>query len=265
MKRLAFLLFGHMRSYKFTHASFNSILDNLKEKYECDTFVHTWDCLEPQTVTWHEGYLKTSHELVDKSEITSLYNPTDILVETQTIKNPNKTIFHNQCEEGVLYSQYSRYMVNELKKQYEKINKFKYDVVVVSRPDIIYYENLIDSELEDTESLWLCKVFLGSASDILCFSGSENIDKLCDFYNHFSSTSQEGATNLESVFQNYLNTLNLNKKTSKYCMPRDWKITRSWWGEDKNPSPGTKDHRIWDKSTGTKEINENDAYSHFRK
>ncbi len=47
-------------------------------------------------------------------------------------------------------------------------------------------------------------------------------------------------------------------------MPRDWKITRSWWGGDKNPSPGTTDHRIWDKSIGTKEINENDTYSYFR-
>jgi hypothetical protein len=263
MKKLAFLFFGHMRSYRFTHQSFSTIMSNLSKEYDCDTFIHTWDELEAPTRSHHDANLRTPHEIVDKSEIVSLYNPVDILIETQVIENPNKVIFHNQCEEGVLYAQYSRYMVNELKKQYEKLNNFKYDVVIMSRPDIIYYQKFLDSELKSPELLWLGQVYLGGASDIVYFSSSENIDSACEFYKHFNSTPK--SHNLETTWENYLNTLKINKKVSKYCMPRDWKITRSWWGEDKNPSPGHPTDLIWDRPTGTKEINENEFYKYFRR
>ena len=263
MKRLAFLFFGHMRSYKFTHPSFSNIINDLKKEYECDTFIHTWDYLEPQTSSHHDSHLKLQPEHIDKSQITSLYSPIDILVETQTIKNPNKTIFNNQCEDGVLYAQYSRYMVNELKRQYEKLNNFEYDVVIMSRPDIIYYQNFLHSELKDSESLWVCQVYLGHASDILYFSNSKNINNVCKFYRHFDSTPK--SDNLEATWEKYLDTLTLNRKVSKYCMPRDWKITRTWGGEDKNPSPGHPTNLIWDKTTGTREINENESYKYFRR
>jgi len=251
-----------MRSYELTHQSFNEVLNDLKTEYECDVFVHTWNELEPKTSTWHEGYLKVKSGDVDRDRILSIYNPVSCLIEEQNIRNPSKTIFYNQCEEGVLYAQYSRYKVNELKKQHEKLHSFRYDVVIVSRPDIIYYRNLLHEELQNPESLWVSQVFLGGASDILFLSNSENIDKVCKFYNHFHETRK--SSNVESTLENYLRTLGLERKTSRYCMPRDWKIVRSWWGEDKNPSPGTSDHRIWDKNVGTEEINRNDQYSYFR-
>ena len=262
MKKIAFLLHGHMRSFEFTHQSFNAVLNDLKTKYECDVFIHTWNELEPRTPTWHEGYLKVQSIDVDEDRILSIYDPVRCLVEKQDIKNPDRTIFHNQCEEGVLYAQYSRYKVNELKKQYEKLHDFRYDIVIVSRPDIIYYQNFLHEELQNHEFLWVSQVFLGGGSDILFASNSEKIDKVCEFYNHFHETPK--SHNVESTLENYLRTVNLQKKTSRYCMPRDWKITRSWWGEDKNPSPGTSDHRIWDKNVGTREIDQNNQYAYFR-
>lgn len=262
MKKLAFLFFGHMRSYEFTHPSFLKVLNNLKNYYKCDVFIHTWDELEPLTPTHHDGFKKVINRKVIKNEISSIYSPTDILVEKQVIKHPNKTIFHNQCEEGILYTQYSRYKVNELKKQHEILHNFKYDIVIMSRPDIIFYQNFLNSELKDSNSLWLSQVFLGGASDILYFSNSKNIDKVCEFYNQFNSIPK--SHNIESTWEIFLKYLNLNIQISKYCMPRDWKITRSWWGEDQNPSPGTSDHKAWDKFIGTKEINQNSKYSYYR-
>lgn len=264
MKKLAFLFFGHMRSYDFTHQSFNFLKNSLKNKYECDVFIHTWNFLEPQTPTWHEGYLKVDNRPIDVEKIKSIYTPVNMLVEEQDIQNPDKTIFHNQCEEGVLYYQYSRYKVNELKKEHEKNNGFEYDAVVMSRPDIIYYNGLFFNELEKTEFLWMCQVFLGGASDVLYFSDTKKIDKVCQFYNHFHETKK--CHNTENTLMNYLSSIHpdIDIKTSKYCMPRDWKITRSWWGKDLNPSPGTEDHRIWDRFVGQKEIESNNAYSYYR-
>ena len=55
----------------------------------------------------------------------------------------------------------------------------------MSRPDIIYYNGLFSNELEKQEFLWMCQVFLGGASDVLYFSDTKKIDKVCQFYNHF--------------------------------------------------------------------------------
>jgi len=268
MKRLAFLLFGHMRSYEITNTSFRRVLGLLNKTYDCDVFIHTWNYMEPETPTWHDGPSKLKNKPISTDEIVSIYNPKTMLIEKQKIKNPNHTVLINQCYEGLKYSTYSRYKANELKKQHEKDTGLKYDVAIMSRPDVIYYTNFLEEELARPEMLWLCQVFCnGAANDIISFSSSSNIDKLCQY--HFSYDTilfENNFQNNEGTFNYYIDSLGIDTKVSKYCMPRDWKITRSWWSKDYNPPPEyAHDPMTWSQSAGADEINNNEQYTYFRR
>jgi hypothetical protein len=251
-----------MRSYELTYKSFHNIVNYLKDNYEVDVFVHTWNMLEPETATHHNGPSKVKNREIKEEEIWSTYNPKAILIEKQKIKN-DKTVLHNQSLQGLVYAEYSKYRVNELKKEKNK----DYDVVICSRPDVIYYNPFYIEELEKNDRLWKCSVFHnGAASDVVMFGGSSIIDQVREYYFSYEVLlSTFNYDNNEKYFDSYINDLDINIENSKYCMPRDWKLTRSWWGQDYDLHPDAiEDPYTWSKESAEEAISSVEFFKRFR-
>ena len=70
----------------------------------------------------------------------SFYKPKNHIVEQQRVDIAPQGLSH---EEFVHYSMfYSIWKANELKKEYEKKNNFKYDCVIKSRFDVALFDKL---------------------------------------------------------------------------------------------------------------------------
>ncbi|HFS5121392.1 TPA: hypothetical protein ACICM5_001667, partial [Campylobacter jejuni] len=133
MKYLAIQLYGHLRTYEYTHASFikNIIKPNLKDGWIVDVFMHTWDTLSSSEKSWHQNKFIFDERKLSNSEIRiikEIYNPKKILIE------------HLNKNEYGLHKTVSR--VNALREEYEKKYKIKYDFILYTRPDIIFYKEL---------------------------------------------------------------------------------------------------------------------------
>ena len=265
--KLAILLHGHMRSYEKTFSSYKKMLRKLKKQFErCDVFLHTWDTKEPNTKTWHP-IPPDINDVITEDTVQNMYTPTKMLLESQIIEKPNKTLF-GICYEGLKYSAYSAYAANNLKKDFEKENNFVYDVVIKIRPDVEFYTDFFLEELQENDCIWTCQQFTKrSAIDVVVFSNSESMNKVCDYYEKFDDLMKNldkisndlRSMNNESVFDYYLGCLAETKKVSKYVMPRDWRLFRSWW-----PRGHRVGHRKWDRMLATKEIDKFKKYEYFR-
>lgn len=252
-----------MRSYEQTNSSFKRVVGNLKKKFDlCDIFIHTWDTKEPESKTWHSGPpLGFKNTEIEEKGIRDIYNPVDILVESQKIKYP-KLLLHGTCYEAVKNVWYSMYMANKLKKKQEDKNKCKYDVVIKVRPDVEFFDDFLFEELEVNDNIWYCQQFTKrSASDVIFFTNSKNMDLVAEYYIKFDKLSCIGNVNsTESIFNYYLDNLGVPTCVSKFVMPRDWRICRSWW------EPGHRvGHRKWDPELASEDINQIKRFEYFRR
>ena len=85
-KRLAIQFFGHTRTYKKTYESFfkNIVEPNLKDGWEVDIFIHTWDMSSSSDRSWHNGQDLFDIHLLSQDDIENIrkiYNPKKFLVE----------------------------------------------------------------------------------------------------------------------------------------------------------------------------------------
>jgi hypothetical protein len=130
--KVAFGLFGFIRTYERTYKSLNKVLKDV----DADLYIHTWDYTdnlnswhglnsEPQKTRKYLARLKSiyNHNLVDFN-ITSQDDMLNCLVFTDYIGR-----------NGIIGHQYHMWLsvLNVLKLAYSKSN---YDFVVITRPDI---------------------------------------------------------------------------------------------------------------------------------
>ena len=75
--RIGVVLFGHLRSYKDTHSSFEKFKKELSQKGDVDFFCHTWDVKESLSPAWWKTNEKDNAlpPLVDETEFVSMYAP----------------------------------------------------------------------------------------------------------------------------------------------------------------------------------------------
>ena len=264
-----------MRSYQLTHPSFHTALKELKEEFDlCDIFIHTWDMQEPKNTTWkYPKFMKApenfKNKIITKKDICNVYNPTKLIIEKQDIKQVKTE--KKPIKDKVYtwkYIWYSFFKANELKKQYEAENNFKYDVVIKIRPDVQFFSNFFIDELKLNQKIWYCQIFKKrAASDIILFSSSENMDCVSDFYLFFDDiwSNLSGKNNYrynrkrECSFNDYLEKLEQPTVVSKFVMPRDWRLFRSWWQLDQQTQ-----HEKWDRELAIKAIAADKRYSYFQ-
>lgn len=163
---------GELRSIDKTYPILKDKLMNRFSDY--DIFYHTWND-DPDLYKLH---------YIEKDEHTK-----NILIENR-LTLPEREIFHKNKRsevfvQGMLRQLYCLKMCNNLKKNYENENNFKYDIVVRARPDLLIVNN---TSLERTVETWDYKNYVyttdhddhGGYNDRFYFSNSENMDFLLD-------------------------------------------------------------------------------------
>ena len=166
--KIAILLFGHMRTYAYCVPFLKK---NLLSCYDCDVFIHTWDTFESSTLKWDKRQgLSEKLSLATLEHIENQYKPKKMLVESQLIKNDeiiNSLIDSKKVSfTGMQYMLESLYKVNSLRKEYQKEKNIKYDLIIVTRPDIAIYNKLpLEASLREASMLGYeidrCRFFAG--------------------------------------------------------------------------------------------------------
>ncbi|WP_086270442.1 coiled-coil domain-containing protein, partial [Campylobacter devanensis] len=128
-KRLAIQFFGHTRTYKKTYESFfkNIVEPNLKDGWQIDIFIHTWDMSSNSDRSWHSGQDLFDIHLLSQDDIENIrkiYNPKKFLVE--------------HLQEDAYGGGESKKRGNRLRESYEKENSVKYDYILYTRMDILF-------------------------------------------------------------------------------------------------------------------------------
>ena len=140
--RIAVIFGGQLRTGVETSKSVLNFLGDYLPN--CDFFVHTWDI-----TSYKNGDYKNSHS--DSFDWESIKLKDDYLQEFLKIYKPLKyevtpfLKFREEIENSEDYLMpawaYSFWKSNELKKEYENENNFKYDYVIKLRGDLIFWPN----------------------------------------------------------------------------------------------------------------------------
>lgn len=233
--KLALLLYGHLRTYKQCYLNLHKFFLN---QHNVDVFIHTWDETEAKTISWHSDHMPVSR--TNENEIVQIYKPTQLRIEHQPETPHDKTSRGtNISSRGQQFMLYSLHASNELKRQYEIDNNFKYDAIVKIRPDILLNSNLPIKPVKHNQvliagnkktPLFSNRVYDYQACDIINISSSDNMNTICDVYNHFHKFYEQPPPKEiihHSPFVNFMmyNKLQLDMLNYKYNV--DWTIRRA--------------------------------------
>jgi len=196
--RVALLLQGQYRNAK---ECFPSIKKQILDVHNPDVFISSWH--NPGTII--NSYNLYSQGPPDDStiaDIIEMYNPTSFLLEdySRTIKDlfqkrqkeiedtisPSELSYQRQWVnlfnvEGMWYKIYT---VNQLKKEYEKLHEFKYDLVIKGRFDLEFLEEFKIPEVTDNDIVIPKGYGFGGYCDLLAAGTSKAMDYYCDIYNY---------------------------------------------------------------------------------
>jgi hypothetical protein len=217
MKKIALCLSGHLRSFKEAAPSLKkAIID----KYKPFIFMHTW------VLKSFDG-VRDSKEIegISDKEIKEVYSPINTLeIENPRIFDINPYIIAHKPPElrnpqipvSMFYGIWS---ANELKKEFENLVGWRFDVVIRSRPDLIFNNELdIDNFDPSAVSLPNFGDYRGYA-DQLAYGSSEIMDQYSNVFNVYSSYFDGSNTaarwlNAEYLLKYHLDRLKIPIKRS---------------------------------------------------
>jgi hypothetical protein len=190
--RIAVCLHGQLRTGVRAYPNIKRFIGNLWN--QCDFFIHTWDHDEYRNLMqFHDTVKRKIRETseIELSTYESLYSPKKFEIENQ--EHYTSRIRKQFGPTGNLVSMYhSFFESNEYKKEYERLHRFKYDIVIRIRPDIIYP---VDRSLEIDISEFL-KYVENTGNKNVIFSC-----RLDDFYHiSFSDVSDLSAQFYKSEY-----------------------------------------------------------------
>ncbi len=248
--KIAVLLFGHLRTFEYCAPYLKA---NLLDKYDCDVFMHTWDELDSHTKSWDnkhdiEGVLTDYH----KQLINDFYHPKAIKIEHQKLKSEiiikSKVDNKSGSLNGMRYMFHSMNEVNNLRKKYETETGTKYDIVIVTRPDVALFNPLeIQKTLSEAKLMNLdlnkCRFFAGlygdantnvrliisRVSDILFFGKPNVIDKYIQVNCNISKAyAEKHFLNIVSVYTS--NEINAGIIPVEICFAysSDWENVKQY-------------------------------------
>lgn len=180
--KIAICLSGHLRTYEKTY---QSIYDQLLNKYDCDIFISTWKNLG--NIKFAGGNDTEKSEFVDIETIKKIYNPISIVMddaETESISNKLKKEYEGlKLGNGDKMSQlmimmYKIWDVNRLKREYEEKNNLRYDVVIRGRFDVYFKPPKIETALNKIQAT---PGHMG-VTDFVFAGPSSLMNDLCDIY-----------------------------------------------------------------------------------
>lgn len=235
MKKIALCLSGYLRTFE---ECYPSILKNIIADNDVDIFIHTYDKIGNSSgwrypIDLSQNINMEFLENLPNLKILAVQKWDDIRYQFEKFRFivPNVT---NINVIATIF--YKIYMCNELKKQYEIDNNFKYDLVIRTRGDQVF-EKKINLDFPTNKILinaypWGDEDYVHHytepdkfenekkcISDRFAIGTSENIDILSNLYLNF----EELITNSESVELEYLlnkylknNNIELEKRNLQF-------------------------------------------------
>jgi hypothetical protein len=193
--KVAICFSGHLRNFSNLLENFKEKILSLRKDHQVDVFFSIWDIYEPQYSWTNEN--ETISNLIDTEDLSELYSikievenfneiKEQFLLKNFTTEGLNEG--HNRLiKDGILHSTpmfYKIYKANELKKDYEKINNFKYDIAIRYRSNLLINGN-IDLNI-NKNILYNKRENNSNLDDIFAYSDSETMDKYSDLYLNLS-------------------------------------------------------------------------------
>jgi hypothetical protein len=223
--KIAVCMSGHIRNLELHFSNFQT---NIMQPYKPDIFLHTWDtygwCVQGNDLELKEGGFKGFDHYsakVNQENLISILKPASYVFENFLTKQ-NEFFERGQKfkerlrvpdldrPENTIGMAYKVYECNKLKKDYEQANNFTYDLVIRTRPDLLYlnkplifsFLDLIKKDILITPN----ESSYGFASDIFALGNSKIIDKYSELYLHFEELYNEGCLfNPHNISQHYFN------------------------------------------------------------
>lgn len=195
--KVALCISGYLRTFDRT---FQNLKQHVIDRLNPDIFIHTWDTVDCY------GHSTPISQVFDR--VNSLYRPKNIIIETASqFKSPpeynSRTDVPHRSSHWVMSMFYKIAKCNELKYNYEKING-KYDIVIRSRPDILF-----NSPLNITSNVNEGIVYLprygnfGGLNDQLAYGSSATMDKYSSLYYEFDKYVREGIKINPEIYLNH--------------------------------------------------------------
>lgn len=230
MTRIAVQLYGHLRTFEQCAPALRKHLLN---RYDSDVFIHTWDRTEHTTQSWYKDSTRSDPLAVDDSvrtRIETLYAPKSLNIESQEgVFEDEDGHFGTHPDiqislRGLKFMTYSMNRANVLRNMHQKETGQEYDYIVVTRPDIMPYEDLNFIDFDRYFSFYeRTSVHLVHTSEIhrrgrrfykfplvadcFFFGKPGTVNDICSIYNNFDrfyksivSTIDPGVENPELAF-----------------------------------------------------------------
>jgi len=219
--RVAIIFIGQLRTFESCK---DHILKSLVDYYDADVFCHTWTSSTVES-RW-KPITFDSHTVMDIENKLSILKPkkiqVDDYIEDKYITNPTLlSLFKDESNywygmrgSRTIGHYYSLYACNKLKKQYEKENNFKYDIVIKTRYDIILRSPIINkSDLSEIDNNFLYMGTSNSSCGVnpeVYFSNSQIMDDISSLYESINLYFQEGVIIYdEELFSHHLRCKNI--------------------------------------------------------
>jgi len=180
--RVALLLSGKFRNSFKEHIS---IKKNLIDKYDVDVFISY-------------GYSSNNIDCVP-NDLIELYNPVsfeffeyppDIYTNINSVSKYEKAIESNTTSIYMMW--YGIDKVNKLKSLYEIENGFKYDIVIKSRFDIEFKNEILLKNIDDSIFIPIGSDHRGGYNDLFAYGSSNIMNYYCSTYPHLTEYIKEG-------------------------------------------------------------------------
>lgn len=191
--KVALCLSGHLRSYD---KAFQSLRASILEVCNPDVFIFTYDKIGFDKSDRGDSHLINKN--TDQNHLNQLYHFKKILIEKIKVFDTKKYL--SRLGSGVrnpstipgMYNGIKK--ANDLKSEYEQEHNFKYDLVIRARFDSYFTNQLDQNEFGQINSGILFPNF-GSYSglnDQFFFGNSDNMNTICNTYNHLDSFFDQG-------------------------------------------------------------------------
>lgn len=143
---------------------------HILEKNNVDVFIHTWSDAE-------------------KENLIKLYNPVKATFEPQIMFDSSPSKLHSTKSRW-----YSSQMSIDQKRQYEQEHDFKYDCVMISRFDVVFFTDIIFVKINMKyfySSNWANPAKDVELLDFWFFSNSMIMDEFAKLYDHIDDYLKE--------------------------------------------------------------------------
>lgn len=223
--KIALCLSGHLRNGD--HTCFPSLKKIILDKYDCDTFLSSWDVNAFTTEAYRD---KKSYENLGKDDniydrLVNTYKPKKFNIETGkptwlvNVENEwgDKKVKHGGAFVSPIQAMFKKMEdADILRREYEKENNFKYDLVIRIRFDI----HPIDDFICSTRHIWENKNAVVTKPDLnpdairdILFFGNSDIMSLatsCFSMKSLNETNYNTFINAEHALRHHMISNNIN-------------------------------------------------------